>query len=184
VDHFFRREGAKEMSDMYKGLRPLIGLILLLALAALACGPTIVVEVTPTPPPPLPPADTTAPPPTPEVMPPTDTTETPPVQDTRPTITIDDLQAATVQILAKQMMSGRLRVAWTGSGTIVTPDGLILTNAHVAAPSAPGLATLYNDVNLLFSDEADQLVIAINVADDRPPVESLYRRNCGPGRAA
>jgi serine protease Do len=172
VDHFFRREGAKEMSDMYKGLRPLIGLILLLALAALACGPTIVVEVTPTPPPPLPPADTTAPPPTPEVMPPTDTTETPPVQDTRPTITIDDLQAATVQILAKQMMSGRLRVAWTGSGTIVTPDGLILTNAHVAAPSAPGLATLYNDVNLLFSDEADQLVVAINVADDRPPVET------------
>jgi serine protease Do len=161
------------MSDMYKGLRPLIGLILLLALAALACGPTVVVEVTPTPQSNAPsPAETTAPPPTPEIAAPTDATETPPVQDRRPTVTIDDLQAATVQILAKQMVSGRLRVVWTGSGTIVTPDGLILTNAHVAAPSAPGLATLYNDVSLLFSDEADQLVIALNETDDRPPVET------------
>ena len=168
-----RREGAKELSSMAKGLRPIIGLILLLALAALACGPTVVVEITPTPPPTSPPStDITAPSPTPEVMPPTGTTGTPPIQDTRPTVTIDDLQAATVQILAKQMVSGRLRVVWTGSGTIVTPDGLILTNAHVAAPSAPGLATLYNDVSLLFSDEADQLVIAINETDDRPPVET------------
>jgi len=139
-----------------------MGLILILILATLACGPTVIVEVTTTPPPTAPPEATAAP-----------LSASPPTTGGPLTVTIEDLQAATVQILAKQFISGRLRTAWTGSGTIVSPDGLILTNAHVASPGAPGLATLYNDVSLLFGDEADQLVIALSEAADRPPVE-LY----------
>ncbi|WP_420630758.1 trypsin-like peptidase domain-containing protein [Candidatus Leptofilum sp.] len=84
---------------------------------------------------------------------------------------IERLQAATVQIFAKQVINGRLQTVWTGSGTIVSPDGVILTNAHVAAPSAPGLATLYNDPELLFSDEPDQLVVALSASADQPPTE-------------
>lgn len=143
-------------------LAPIMGLMLILLLAILACGPPVIVEVTTTLPPTAPPEATAAP-----------LSAGSPTAGGPPTVSIEDLQAATVQILAKQFVSGRLRTAWTGSGTIVSPDGLILTNAHVASPGAPGLATLYNDVNLLFGDEADQLVIALSEVADRPPVE-LY----------
>ena len=85
---------------------------------------------------------------------------------------IERLQAATVQIFAKQVINGRLQTIWTGSGTIVSPDGVILTNAHVAAPTSPGLATLYNDPELLFGEEPDQLVVAISQSADRPPAEA------------
>jgi putative serine protease PepD len=85
---------------------------------------------------------------------------------------IERLQAATVQIYAKQVVNGRLQTIWTGSGTILSPDGVILTNAHVAAPSAPGLATLYNDPELLFGEEPDQLVVALSDSADRPPSEA------------
>ncbi len=85
---------------------------------------------------------------------------------------IEQLQAATVQIFAKQVINGRLQTIWTGSGTIVSPEGVILTNAHVAAPLSPGLATLYNDPELLFGDEPDQLVVALSASADLPPTEA------------
>lgn len=85
---------------------------------------------------------------------------------------IERLQAATVQIFAKQVMNGRLQTIWTGSGTIISPEGVILTNAHVAAPTSPGLATLYNDPELLFGEEPDQLVVALSETADRPPTET------------
>jgi S1-C subfamily serine protease len=86
-------------------------------------------------------------------------------------VPIERLQQATVLILAQQVMNGRPQTIWTGSGTILTPDGIILTNAHVAAPTAPGLATLYNDPEMLFSDELDQIVISMVERADQLPEE-------------
>jgi S1-C subfamily serine protease len=157
-------------------------MITLFMLAALACQFGRAVETIPTPEPPpvvaepepvVAEPEAPAEPAEPEqpAEPEEETAPPLPVVEAR-VITIEDLQAATVQILAKQMVSGRLRTVWTGSGTIISAEGLILTNAHVTNPGAPGLATLYQDPSLLFAEDPDVLVVAINEAADRPPVES------------
>lgn len=145
-------------------LKMLFFLLLIFSLTSLACQLGSVLETTPTPRPrssdDAEKAD--APDPTP--------TATNNIDNN--TVSIEALEAATVQILAKQVTNGRLQTIWTGSGTILSADGIILTNAHVAAPTAPGLATLYNDPELLFSEPPDQLVVALHQAADRPPVET------------
>ncbi len=85
-----------------------------------------------------------------------------------PVPTIVDLQNATVQIFART--DGE--ILWTGSGTIISPDGMILTNAHVASPTSTGLAAFYNDAEFLFTEQPDELVIGLVEAADRPPIES------------
>ncbi len=66
---------------------------------------------------------------------------------------------AVVQILAMVDMEGEIRPAWSGSGSIVSPDGLILTNAHVV------LSDRYYEVQYL--------VVAMTTAPDALP-EPLY----------
>ncbi len=73
---------------------------------------------------------------------------------------ISSVMPAVVQIVAlKQGFMGQMAPAWTGSGTMVDPSGLILTNCHVANPRAMGMP----------SPAADVLAVAITQRSDEPP---------------
>ncbi len=67
---------------------------------------------------------------------------------------------AVVQITAMVDDGGTLIEGWTGSGTIITPDGLILTNAHVV------LSDKYYRV--------EKLLVSLTEAEDKPPMPSFY----------
>lgn len=74
---------------------------------------------------------------------------------------IEEIIPAVVQVVAlRQGFLGNLSSAWTGSGTIVHPKGVIVTNCHVADPRSMGMP----------SPPADKLGIAITDRSDQPPV--------------
>jgi serine protease Do len=99
-------------------------------------------------------------------------TQIPPVQptpipqnsgtsNTKPeSINRGDMVKATVQIYALQSQNGKLTPVYWGSGTIISPTGMILTNAHVASPASQG------DI----SNEPDALAIGLIDQEDKPPV--------------
>lgn len=73
---------------------------------------------------------------------------------------IQDTMHAVVQIVALQKgLFGNMAPAWTGSGTIVDPKGIILTNCHVANPRAMGMP----------APDANILAVAVTERSDEPP---------------
>jgi S1-C subfamily serine protease len=72
------------------------------------------------------------------------------------------LIAATVRIFGMKRQQGELTPIYVGSGTLISDDGLILTNAHVASPASQGDA----------SAEPDALAVAVIESEDKPPVFS------------
>jgi len=84
---------------------------------------------------------------------------------------IGDLVPATVQIFILRTAGDLSSATGWGSGTLISADGLILTNAHVARPNAGGLGVQMTDPTPLV-DPAD-LVVAI-IADEAQPAVPRY----------
>jgi hypothetical protein len=78
---------------------------------------------------------------------------------------IERVMPSVVQIVAlRQRFIGNLAPAWTGSGTIVDPSGLVLTNCHVVNPRAMGMP----------APPADRLAVAITQRSDEPPALTYF----------
>ena len=83
---------------------------------------------------------------------------------------VGDVMKSVVQIVAlRQGFMGGMTSAWTGSGTIVHPQGIILTNCHVANPRAMGMS----------SPPADRLGIALTERSDRAPALTYFAEVVG-----
>jgi putative serine protease PepD len=79
-------------------------------------------------------------------------------------------EAATVRLLQGSQSSYS---GW-GSGTLIAPDGLILTNAHVAEPQAPGLAVALGEPASQLEQDPPYLTVELTTGP-ASPVKARYR---------
>jgi hypothetical protein len=77
-----------------------------------------------------------------------------------------EIMEGSVLIISLVSNRGELVPVWGGSGTIISEDGLVLTNAHVATD-------MMNDVGLE-GGPMDALVVALTTREDRPPVPMYF----------
>lgn len=85
---------------------------------------------------------------------------------------LDSAKIATVLIGAESTDDEGNTVSWSGSGSIISPAGMILTNAHVAEPQADGLAQQYGPVE---EANPDYLEIALTESADDSAAAPAYR---------
>lgn len=88
---------------------------------------------------------------------------------------LEAAKAATVKITAESHLLDDPSNTGTyhGSGSIIRSDGLILTNAHVAAPEAPGLEEKYGDEERIADPEYLLISLTDGMTDTNAP--AAYR---------
>ncbi|TIC87332.1 FHA domain-containing protein [Nocardioides sp. GY 10113] len=89
---------------------------------------------------------------------------------------LDAAKAATVKISAESYYlddPGRSVITYGGSGSILRSDGLILTNAHVAAPEAPGIAEQYGQGEAIANPDYLLISLTDGLTDTSEP--AAYR---------
>jgi putative serine protease PepD len=85
---------------------------------------------------------------------------------------LNTAKVATVLIYAQSTTLDGKAVAWSGSGSMISSEGMILTNAHVATPQADGLAEKYGPADEL---NPKFLQIALIKSPDDTPADPEYR---------
>lgn len=83
-----------------------------------------------------------------------------------------DLDVVRPSVVRLTMVDAKGQKIGVGSGTIVSSDGLILTNAHVGAPDAPGLSAQYGAGSK--EEPISHVIVGITTEADKP-AQDTYR---------